>query len=62
MPTPTPYFDDGTVTLYLGDCREIVPALAMAVDAIVTDIDASIREIRSAIFARSENDPLSGPG
>lgn len=31
----TPYFDDGTVTIYHGDCREILPALAY--DCIVTD-------------------------
>lgn len=24
-----PYFDDGTVAIYLGDCREVVPALAL---------------------------------
>jgi site-specific DNA-methyltransferase (adenine-specific) len=32
-----PYFDDGTVTLYHGDCREIVPELAITADLIVTD-------------------------
>lgn len=32
-----PYFDDGTVTLYLGDCREVLPELNIAADAIVTD-------------------------
>lgn len=32
-----PYFDDGTVTLYLGDMREVLPALNLTVDAIVTD-------------------------
>lgn len=32
-----PYFDDGTVTLYLGDMREVLPALQLTVDAIVTD-------------------------
>lgn len=32
-----PYFDDGTVTLYLGDSREIVPSLGLTVDAVVTD-------------------------
>jgi len=31
----TPYFDDGTVTLYLGDCREITTWLAA--DVLVTD-------------------------
>jgi site-specific DNA-methyltransferase (adenine-specific) len=32
-----PYFDDGTVTLYLGDCREIAPALELNADLIVTE-------------------------
>lgn len=33
----TPYFDHGGVTLYLGDCRQLVPALAGAVDLVLTD-------------------------
>jgi site-specific DNA-methyltransferase (adenine-specific) len=33
----TSYFDDGTVTLYLGDMREVLPALGLTVDAVVTD-------------------------
>jgi site-specific DNA-methyltransferase (adenine-specific) len=32
-----PYFDDGTVSLYLGDCREILPALGLQADACVAD-------------------------
>jgi site-specific DNA-methyltransferase (adenine-specific) len=32
-----PYFDDGTVTLYLGDCREILPSLDVRADCVVTD-------------------------
>jgi site-specific DNA-methyltransferase (adenine-specific) len=32
-----PYFTDGTVTLYHGDCREILPALELQADLIVTD-------------------------
>jgi site-specific DNA-methyltransferase (adenine-specific) len=31
-----PYYEDGSVTIYHGDCREILPAL-VAVDAVVTD-------------------------
>lgn len=31
----TPYYDDGQVTVYHGDCREVLPALTF--DAIVTD-------------------------
>jgi site-specific DNA-methyltransferase (adenine-specific) len=37
-PEPTPYFDDGTVVLYHGDCREVLPLLARdSVDLLVTD-------------------------
>lgn len=32
-----PYFTDGTVTLYLGDMREILPALEVRADCVVTD-------------------------
>lgn len=32
---PAPYFDDGQVTIYHADCREILPALKA--DAVVTD-------------------------
>jgi site-specific DNA-methyltransferase (adenine-specific) len=31
----SPYYDHGGITLYLGDCREIIPALTF--DALVTD-------------------------
>lgn len=33
----TPYYDDGTVTLYVGDCREILPALGVTADLVVAD-------------------------
>lgn len=32
-----PYWTDGQVALYLGDCREVLPALGLAMDCIVTD-------------------------
>jgi site-specific DNA-methyltransferase (adenine-specific) len=32
-----PYYDDGTVQLYLGDMREIIPELGLTADLIVTD-------------------------
>lgn len=31
-----PYYDDGTVTIYHGDCREVLPTLG-GVDLVVTD-------------------------
>ena len=36
MTTPTPYFQTDDVTLYCGDCLEILPTLGK-VDAVVTD-------------------------
>ncbi len=36
MSLPTPYYQDDSVTLYHGDCREIVPLLD-PVDVVVTD-------------------------
>jgi site-specific DNA-methyltransferase (adenine-specific) len=33
----TPYYDEDGVTLWLGDCREVLPALNLTVDCIVTD-------------------------
>jgi site-specific DNA-methyltransferase (adenine-specific) len=32
-----PYYQDDQVTLYLGDCREVVPALGLTADCIVAD-------------------------
>lgn len=32
-----PYYSDHAVSLYLGDCREVLPALALQADACVTD-------------------------
>lgn len=33
----TPYYDDGQVTLYHGDCRTILPALGITADLILAD-------------------------
>jgi site-specific DNA-methyltransferase (adenine-specific) len=35
--TPAPYYRDDLVTLYHGDCREVLPTLGLAADLIVTD-------------------------
>ncbi len=32
-----PYFDDGTVTLYLGKCEDVLPTLALKADLVCTD-------------------------
>jgi site-specific DNA-methyltransferase (adenine-specific) len=32
-----PYFEDGTVSLYLGDMREVLPALDLTVNALIVD-------------------------
>jgi site-specific DNA-methyltransferase (adenine-specific) len=34
---PEPYFTDGQVTLYLGDCREVLPALGLEADLVLAD-------------------------
>ncbi len=33
----TPYWTDGTCSLYLGDCREVLPALGVTADCVVAD-------------------------
>lgn len=33
----TPYYEDGSVTIYHGDCREILPELDVVVDLVLTD-------------------------
>lgn len=33
----TPYWSDGTVSLYLGDCRDVLPALDVTADCVVAD-------------------------
>lgn len=33
----TPYYEDEAVTLYLGDCREVLPALDVTADCIMAD-------------------------
>jgi site-specific DNA-methyltransferase (adenine-specific) len=35
---PGPYFTDGQVSLYVGDCREVLPALGLEADLILADV------------------------
>jgi DNA modification methylase len=35
--TPQPYWSDDRVQLYLGDCREVLPALGVTADCIIAD-------------------------
>jgi site-specific DNA-methyltransferase (adenine-specific) len=37
MSGPKPYFEADGIALYLGDCREVIPALALQADLIVAD-------------------------
>jgi DNA modification methylase len=34
---PKPYFSDGQVSLFVGDCREILPALGITADLVLAD-------------------------
>jgi len=41
----TPYFDDGQITIYCGDCRDILPTLdAGSVDLVLTDPPYGVSE------------------
>lgn len=33
----TPYYEDDSTTLYLGDCRDVLPTLNLTADAVITD-------------------------
>lgn len=47
-----PYYDDGTVTIYHGDCREILPTLP-AVDLFVTSPPYNLGTTTGGGFART---------
>ena len=37
MSLPTPYYERNGITIYCGDCREILPQLDVKVDLVLTD-------------------------
>ena len=42
----TPYYDDGQITIYCGDCRDILPTLeARSIDLVLTDPPYGIADI-----------------
>lgn len=53
--TPEPYYRDDAVTLYCGDCRDVLPSLG-SVDAIVTDPPYSVS------MAGERHDMVPGKG
>jgi site-specific DNA-methyltransferase (adenine-specific) len=54
-----PYYDDGTVTIYHGDCREILPTLTA--DAVVTDPPYGIGlDTRSRYAGNRDHAPIAG--
>lgn len=53
----TPYYDDGTCTIYLGDCREILPTITA--DVLVTDPPYGI-EIGTSTDRRRDHKLVKG--
>ena len=47
---PDPYYQDGSVTIYHGDCREIIPELPK-VDLIVTDPPYGMGRFKGEVLA-----------
>jgi len=56
MPLPEPYYDDGQITIYHADCRDILPHLAPgSVDLVLTDPPYGVQYVTAW---RSRDDPL----
>lgn len=58
-----PYYDSGGITIYHGDCREIMPAL-VGVDAIVTDppyLDGDLSDLLDVFLSLTDRVVLT-PG
>jgi DNA modification methylase len=55
----TPYYDEDGITIYHGDCREILPCLALTPGAIVTDppygIDYDPMSLRTLTHGSCQN-------
>lgn len=56
-PCPKPYYDEGGITIYHGDCREVLPSLP-DVDVVVTDPPYSVGRSEGE-FASSGNIAVS---
>ena len=54
----TPYYSDDTVTIYHGDCRDILPTLGVS-DLVVTDPPYMIGSM-SASRSRTARSTISG--
>lgn len=49
-----PYFDDGQITIYCGDCRDILPSIDPAtVDLVLTDPPYGLKAIRGGAGLKS---------
>lgn len=54
----TPYYSEAGITIYHGDCREVLPSLGVQVDLVATDPPYGVRYVTAR---RSRNDKLRAP-
>ena len=52
--TVTPYYDEGGITIYHGDCRDVLPTLSPAPDLLLTDPPYEIVATGGGIGARRQ--------